>query len=99
MEYMGDMGFIQNTTDNAIVPSSMYDISSVSINESFSPLAGLDYTLNNNMTFKVEYRKTRVLTLSMTAAQLNESSSDDFVIGWGYKINDFKFSTHFFHLF
>lgn len=95
MEYMGDMGFIQNTTDNAIVPSSMYDISSVSINESFSPLAGLDFTLNNNMTFKVEYRKTRVLTLSMTAAQLNESSSDDFVIGWGYKINDFKFSSLF----
>ena len=46
----------------------MYDISSVSINEAFSPLAGLDMTLNNNMTFKVEYRKTRVLTLSMTAA-------------------------------
>ena len=95
MEYMGDMGFVQSTTDNSIVPSSMYDISSVSINESFSPLAGLDFTLNNNMTFKVEYRKTRVLTLSMTAAQLNEACSDDFVIGWGYKINDFKFSSIF----
>lgn len=95
MQYMGDLGFIQNTTDNAIVPSSMYDISSVSINESFSPLAGLDFTLNNNMTFKVEYRKTRVLTLSMTAAQLNEACSDDLVIGWGYKINDFKFSSLF----
>ena len=95
IEYMGDMGFVQSTTDNSIVPSSMYDISSVSINESFSPLAGLDFTLNNNMTFKVEYRKTRVLTLSMTAAQLNEACSDDFVIGWGYKINDFKFSSIF----
>ena len=95
MEYMGDLGFIQNTTDNAIIPSSMYDISSVSINEAFSPLAGLDLTLNNNMTVKVEYRKTRVLTLSMTAAQLNEACSNDFVIGWGYKINDFKFSSLF----
>ena len=95
VEYMGDLGFIQNTTDNAIVPSSMYDISTVSINESFSPLAGLDLTLNNNMTFKVEYRKTRVLTLSMTAAQLNEACSDDIVVGWGYKINDFKFSSLF----
>ena len=95
MEYMGDLGFIQNTTDNAIIPSSMYDISSVSINEAFAPLAGLDFTLNNNMTFKVEYRKTRVLTLSMTAAQLNEACSNDFVIGWGYKINDFKLSSLF----
>lgn len=97
MEYMGGLGFVQNVTDNAIVPSSMYDISSVSINEAFSPLAGLDMTLNNNMTFKVEYRKTRVLTLSMTAAQLNEACSNDFVIGWGYKVNDFKFSTLFGH--
>lgn len=95
MEYMGDMGFIRNTTDGSIVPSSMYDISSVSINEAFSPLAGLDLTLNNNMTFKVEYRKTRVLTLSMTAAQLNEACSNDFVIGWGYKVSDFKFSSLF----
>ena len=95
MEYMGDLGFIQSTTDNSIVPSSMYDISSVSINEAFSPLAGLDMTLNNNMTFKVEYRKTRVLTLSMTAAQLNEACSNDFVVGWGYKINDFRFSSLF----
>lgn len=95
MEYMGGLGFVQNVTDNTIVPSSMYDISSVSINEAFSPLAGLDMTLNNNMTLKVEYRKTRVLTLSMTAAQLNEACSNDFVIGWGYKVNDFKFSTLF----
>ncbi len=95
MEYMGDLGFIQNATDNAIVPSSMYDISSVSINEAFSPLAGLDLTLNNNMTFKAEYRKTRVLTLSMTAVQINEACSNDFVVGWGYKISDFKFSSLF----
>lgn len=95
MEYMGGLGFVENVTDNTIVPSSMYDISSVSINEAFSPLAGLDMTLNNNMTFKVEYRKTRVLTLSMTAAQLNEACSDDIVIGWGYKVNDFKLSSLF----
>lgn len=95
MEYMGGLGYVENVTDNRIVPSSMYDISSVSINEAFSPLAGLDLTLNNNMTFKVEYRKTRVLTLSMTAAQLNEACSDDIVLGWGYKINDFKFSSLF----
>ncbi len=95
MEYMGGLGFVRNTTDNAIVPSSMYDISAVSINEAFAPLAGLDFTLNNNMTFKMEYRKTRVLTLSMTAVQLNEACSSDFVVGWGYKVSDFRFSSLF----
>ena len=97
VEYMGgsDMGYVQNTTTGLYAPSSMYDISTVSINEAFSPLVGLNATLQNNMTLKLEYKKTRVLTLSMTAAQINEASSSDIVLGWGYKINDFKFSSLF----
>lgn len=95
LEYMGDLGFMENTVTGSYVPSTMYDISTVSINESFAPLAGLNVTLNNNMTLKLEYRKTRVLTLSMTSAQINESGSNDLVFGWGYKVNDFKFSTLF----
>ena len=90
-----DLGFVENTTTGAYVPSSMYDISTVSINEAFSPLIGLNVTMESGMTFKLEYRKTRVLTLSMTSAQINEASSDDVVFGWGYKINDFKLSSLF----
>ncbi len=52
-------------------------------------------TFNHNMTRKVEYRSTRVLNLSLTSAQLNETGSNDVVIGWGYKINDFKLSDLF----
>ena len=97
IEYMGgsDMGFVQNTTTGLFQPSSPYDISTVSINEAFSPLVGLNATLQNNMTLKLEYRKTRVLTLSMTSAQINEASSADIVFGWGYKINDFKIGNIF----
>ena len=92
VEYMhgSDMGYVQHATTGMFSPSSMYDISTVSINETFSPLIGLNVTLQNNMTFKLEYRKTRVLTLSMTAAQINEASSADIVFGWGYKLTDFK---------
>ena len=90
-----DLGFVENTTTGTYVPSSMYDISSVSINESFTPLAGINVTLNNNMTLKLEYRTTRVINLSMTSAQINETSSKDAVFGWGYKIDDFKFSSLF----
>ena len=95
IEYMNgsDMGYVMNATTGTYTPSSMYDISTVSINESFAPLVGLNATLNNNMTLKLEYRKTRVLTLSMTSSQINEATSDDIVFGWGYKINDFKFSS------
>ena len=92
MAYMGDqIGFITDATDaNKLIPNSMFNVSTVSINESFSPLIGIDFTLPNNMTFKVEYKTTRVLTLSMTSVQINEAISKDWVIGMGYKINDFK---------
>ena len=90
MEYMNDLGFVTNTTTGNPVPSSMYNVSTVSINEAFSPLLGVDLTFNNNMTCKLEYRTTRVLSLSMTSVQINESTSHDWVVGMGYKINDFK---------
>ncbi|MDE7086443.1 MAG: hypothetical protein K2O48_07150, partial [Prevotella sp.] len=67
-----------------------WNVPMVSINESFSPLMGVDVTLHNSMTLKAEYRRTRVLTLSMTSVQLNESRSNDIVIGMGYKISDFN---------
>jgi len=91
----GGLGFIQNTTTGSYTPNSLFDVSTVSINESFSPLIGVNATFNNNMTLKMEYRTTRVLNLSMTSAQLTETGSKDFVIGWGYKINDFRFSSLF----
>jgi cell surface protein SprA len=67
-----------------------WNVPTVSINESFSPLIGADVTLLNNMTIKAEYRRTRVLNLSMTSVQINESRSNDIVIGLGYKISDFR---------
>ncbi len=92
MQFMGDnIGFITTSQSDNPVPSSMFNVSTVSINESFSPLLGIDVTLPNNMNFKAEYKTTRVLSLSMTSVQINETLSKDIVIGMGYKINDFQF--------
>ena len=88
-EYMNGLGFVSDATTGNPSPSSMFNISQVSINESFSPLLGMDVTFNNNMTVKAEYRQTRVLNLSMTSVQLNEALSKDWVIGMGYRINNF----------
>ena len=90
MEYMNGLGFIENTTTGSPMPSSMYNVSTVSLNESFSPLLGVDVTLNNNLTAKLEYRSTRVLSLSMTSVQLNEATSHDWVLGAGYKLTNFN---------
>jgi cell surface protein SprA len=84
MEFMNgtDLGFTQSQATGAYSPSSCYDISTVSINESFAPLIGFNFTFHNNMTLKAEYRTTRVMSLSITSAQLTETGSRDFVLGW-----------------
>ncbi|MCF0235501.1 MAG: cell surface protein SprA, partial [Bacteroidaceae bacterium] len=89
-EMQAGFGFVQAVATGMPTPSSMYDISTVTLNESFSPLLGLDMTFYNNMTLRLEMRRTRVLTLSMTNQQITESRSNDFVLGAGYKVNDFK---------
>ena len=91
VEYMDGLGFISDIQTGNPIPSSMYNVSTVSINEAFSPLLGIDVTLQNNLTAKIEYRTTRVLSLSMTSVQINENRSNDWVIGLGYKINNFRF--------
>ena len=91
MELMGPtLGFVSDATTGMPVPSSMYNVSTVSISEAFSPLLGLDMTFNNNMTAKLEYKTTRMLSLSMTSVQVNEASSHDWVLGMGYTINNFN---------
>ena len=67
-----------------------WHVPAVSINESFAPLIGMDLTFESGLTMKAEYRRTRNLTLSMTSVQINESRSNDIVVGFGYKISDFK---------
>ena len=89
-EYMDGLGFITDQSTGGLQPSSMYNVSTVSINEAFSPLLGVDATFQNNLTAKIEYRTTRVLSLSMTSVQINEALSRDWVIGLGYKIKDFQ---------
>ncbi|NDW11770.1 cell surface protein SprA [Bacteroides sp. 214] len=90
MSYMGDIGFIEDVQTGDPMPSSMYDVSMVSINEQFSPLLGVDLTLHSGINFKAEYKTTRVVNLSMAAYQLSESSSNDLVFGMGYKILNFQ---------
>ena len=88
MGIMNDMGFILDVTSGNPIPSSMYNISTVSINESFSPLIGVDMTFNNGMTAKLEYKKNRMLNLSLTSVALTENYSNDIVVGMSYKVKD-----------
>jgi len=91
-----------NSGDRAINPTtnsyySRFEIPSVIISEQFLPLLGLDIRLKNNMSFKLDYKKSRNLAMSFVDYQLAESKTTDFVFNFGYRVKnvDIPFLTQF----
>ncbi len=87
------IGFVRDVTTDNPIPSSQYDISSVNISESFSPLIGLNLAMKNSLSLKFEYRKQRNLALNITSVQLSEGHTDEYVVGGGYTIKNLNFIT------
>ena len=87
------IGFVRDVTTDNPIPSSAYDISSVNLTENFSPLIGLNMTMKNSLSAKVEYRKQRNISLNVNSVQITEGHTDEFVIGAGYTIKDLNFIT------
>jgi cell surface protein SprA len=69
-----------------------YDIGIVSISEQFSPLIGVDVTMHNSLSAKVEFKKSRKLDLSFVNNQLTEMTGNEVVVGLGYRVKNLKFS-------
>ncbi len=72
------------------MPSSPFNISSVTLTERFAPLIGVNFTLKNELQFNAEYRDQRTLTLNSSAAQVVEASTRGIKFGMGYKIVGFN---------
>ena len=85
-----DMGFVKDSQTGYPVPSSPYDISSVTIIESFSPLLGIDFTLKNNLSGSLAYKNSRNLNLSISSVQIVEAVTQDVTVGIGYKITGLR---------
>ena len=86
----GDRGFAMDELTGQPVPSSPYNISSVSITERFAPLLGVQMTLKNDLRISAEYRDGRTLTLNSDAGQLVEAQNKNVTVGVGYKIVGFN---------
>lgn len=86
----GEKGYTLDELSGNPVPSSPYDISSVSITERFSPLIGVNMTMKNNLTCRAEYNDSRVLTLNSSAGQIVEATTTDITVGLSYKIANFN---------
>ena len=86
----GTQGFILDETTQTPIPSSPFNISSVSITEKFAPLIGVKFTLFNDITFNAEYRDSRTINLNSSAGQIVETTSKQMTFGAGYKIANFN---------
>jgi cell surface protein SprA len=65
-----------------------YDVTVVSINEQFSPLFDINMDWNNSLTTKLEFKRSRTLSLSTANNQINEVNSKEIVFGGGYRFNE-----------
>ena len=67
-----------------------YDIATISINETFNPLFDIDITWLNNITSRIEYRKSRNVMLSLTNNQAMELYNNEASLGLGYRFENMK---------
>ena len=67
---------------------SQYQIDAVTISEQFSPLIGIDMVWNNSLLSDFKINKTRNLSLCFDNNQLTEITSDEYIVGLGYRIKN-----------
>lgn len=65
-----------------------YEINTVTINEQFSPFINIDLGWKNSLTTRIEYRKSRTITLNLTSNQVADIRNDEITIGAGYRFDD-----------
>ena len=88
------LGFIRDATSGAPIPSSPFDISSVSIVESFNPLIEMRSMFLNDLDLGVRINRTRTVNLNLSSVQIVETSDNDMVVGLGYHCSLRSYSRH-----
>jgi cell surface protein SprA len=76
--HYGYPSFIDTTTGSYI---PYFLVPNISITENFNPLVGFDATFTNQLSTRFEYKKSRILSLSLIDYQLAETHSTEYTIG------------------
>ena len=71
----------------------MYRATVILISEQFTPLLGIDMKTKNDITLKVDFKKSRNLSLQTDRYDMNEDKSTEYVFGFGYTIKEVAFSS------
>lgn len=62
-----------------------YVIQSITISESLKPFLSIDVTMKNGLMGRLEYDRTRTVSLNLPSPRVTENRTTQFVIGVGYK--------------
>ena len=76
--HYGFPSFVDPLTNNYV---PYFFVPNITITEEFSPLFSIDMTFTNRLTARMEYRKTRQLSLSLIDYQLAENRSTELTVG------------------
>lgn len=96
-EKLGDRGMVQQvappdpSTGETSYDSYLalpYDIPTVSLQEGFNPLLGLEITFANGIGASCRWNRRRALSLSPLSAQVMESGSNEITASINYKVDD-----------
>lgn len=86
--FISNLKYAEDVRDAQNNWMAFYDVNSVSINEQFNPLISMDMVWANNITTHWDVNRRRDVTLSLVNAQLSESSSNELVLGAGYRFGN-----------
>ncbi len=81
-----------NMFENSMNYVNRYDVGVVSMMETFSPLVGFDVTMHNSFNARLDFKKSRAITMSFVNNQLTEVNSNEVSVGVGYRFKGLKFS-------
>ena len=77
-----------DTISNNFVP--FFIVPNVTISEKFAPLIGFDVQLTNQLSFKLDYGRSRTISLSLIDFQVSEVRSIDVTVGAGWRKRGLK---------
>lgn len=83
-----DYPLAEDDSTGRLVP--VYIVNQVMISEQFVPLIGFNIRTKNNISTRLEFRKSRNLSLNMSNAQVTETTNNDVTLDIGYSKVGFK---------
>ena len=90
---LGFPSFIDSVSHNYV---PYFSVPNMTITENFGPLIGIDATFKNSLNLRVEYKKARILSMSLVDYQLSETNSKEIMIGGGIRLKQVRIPIKYF---